>query len=192
MARISYIDEHSAPALAEQIQRIRAARRGKLIPVYGLLLHSPEMADAWMSLVNAVRWQTHLNPRMREMAVLRVAYLNRAQYVIDVHRGHFTEADGVSASECDALLQHAIPAGVFDSKELDIIRYIDAVTLDVQVPPAVFDAARAQLTERQILELSVLIGVYNMHTRVICALEIDREVPDEPLAVAGTTGGPTP
>ena len=44
MARISYVNEISHPELQEVIQVIREQRRGKLIPVYGLLLHSPEVA----------------------------------------------------------------------------------------------------------------------------------------------------
>jgi alkylhydroperoxidase family enzyme len=34
---------------------------------------------------------------------------------------------------------------------------------------------RAHFNERQIVELSVLIGLYNMHTRVFTALGIDPE-----------------
>ena len=189
MARISYVDEHSFPALREQIARIKAARRGKLIPVYGLLLHSPEVADAWMSLVNAARWKTQLDSRMRELVILRVAFLNRAQYVIDVHRSHFTEADGLSTRECDALLQQALEPDVFSAADMDLLRYVDAMTLQVQVPAPIFKAIREALTERQVLELSVLVGVYNMHTRVVCALEIDSEIPDEPASATASQSG---
>ncbi len=38
MARISYVQESTHPELAPVIQTIREQRRGKLIPVYGLLL----------------------------------------------------------------------------------------------------------------------------------------------------------
>jgi len=46
---------------------------------------------------------------------------------------------------------------------------------DIAVPDEVFDALRAHFNERQIVELSVLIGLYNMHTRVFTALGIDPE-----------------
>ena len=46
---------------------------------------------------------------------------------------------------------------------------------DIDVPDAVFDALREHFDERQIVELTVLIGVYNMHTRVGQALQIDPE-----------------
>ena len=51
------------------------------------------------------------------------------------------------------------------------------MTVDVQVPDAVFAEARRHFNERQVVELVVLIGTYNMHTRVLAALEIDPEAP---------------
>ncbi len=174
------MDENRFPELTEQIARIRKARRGKLIPVYGLLLHSPAIADAWMALLNVARWETDVQPRWRELAILRVACLNRAQYVIDVHRANFTESEGLTHAECEAVLQREVVPGVLPANEEALLRYIDAMTLSVQVPAETFQGIRAFLSERQILELSVLVGIYNMHTRVICALEIDRELPDTP------------
>jgi 4-carboxymuconolactone decarboxylase len=49
------------------------------------------------------------------------------------------------------------------------------MTRDVAVSNGVFDALRPYFNERQIVELTVLIGTYNMHTRVFMALKIDPE-----------------
>jgi len=43
------------------------------------------------------------------------------------------------------------------------------------VPGGVFEALRPHYAERQIVELTVLIATYNMHVRVIQALEIAPE-----------------
>lgn len=175
MARVSYVDEHSHPELAGLIGKIKEQRRGKLIPVYGLLLHSPEVAQGWMSLINAVRWQTALDARTREMAILRVAVLNGATYVIDVHRRHFTQTDGLTAPECDALCSVELGQGVFGAADEAVIDYVDELTRLSKVSESVFRRVRQFLSERQVVELSVLVGAYNMHTRVINALEIDQE-----------------
>ena len=175
MARVSYVDEGSHPQLAELIAQMRAQRRGKLISVYGLLLHSPEVAQAWMALINAVRWRTGLDARLREIVILRVAALNDAAYVIDVHRRHFTDADGLAAAECEALCAAQMPSGLFGETEEAVIAYIDESTRGAHVSTETFARVRRFLDERQIVELSVLVGAYNMHTRVINALEIDPE-----------------
>jgi alkylhydroperoxidase family enzyme len=56
-----------------------------------------------------------------------------------------------------------------------IIDYVDQLTLKAQVDDEVFAAVKAHFTDRQMVELSVLIGAYNMHTRVMSALKIDHE-----------------
>jgi hypothetical protein len=57
MARISYIEENDHPELAELIGKIRAGRRGALINVYKLLLHSPSLAAIWLEFVSAARFK---------------------------------------------------------------------------------------------------------------------------------------
>lgn len=175
MARISYVQESTHPELVTVIQTIREQRRGKLIPVYGLLLHSPDIAQAWMGFINAVRWKNTLSARLREIVILRVAVLNNAAYVIDVHRQHFAAADGLTAAECDALLETKMPDSTFSELELAVIDYVDALTLTSQVPEIVFTPIKQAFDERQLVEISVLIGAYNMHTRVLNALQVDPE-----------------
>ena len=61
MARVTTIDEDEHPELAELAGRIRAKRRGRLINVYRLLLHSPPLAESWFAHNNAVRWSTGID-----------------------------------------------------------------------------------------------------------------------------------
>jgi alkylhydroperoxidase family enzyme len=49
------------------------------------------------------------------------------------------------------------------------------MTRDVSVPDAVFTDVRKHFNERELVELTVLIGTYNMHNRVMQALAIDLE-----------------
>lgn len=49
------------------------------------------------------------------------------------------------------------------------------MTHDIDVPNAVFDQVRAHFTERQTVELTLLIGAYNMLTRFLSALKVDPE-----------------
>jgi 4-carboxymuconolactone decarboxylase len=50
------------------------------------------------------------------------------------------------------------------------------LTLKANVQDDVFAAVKTHLSDRQIVELSVLIGAYNMHTRVMSSLRIDAEI----------------
>jgi len=174
MARISLIEEKDHPELSELIQRIVAGRRGGLINVYKLLLHSPPLAATWLEHVNAVRWKTQIDGRLREIVIIRIAILNRTEYVIQQHVPALALADGVTLTECDALRDWRA-SGFFSEKERAVLAYTDAMTRDVSVPDAVFTDVRKHFNERELVELTVLIGTYNMHNRVMQALAIDLE-----------------
>ena len=174
MAHVSLIEEKDHPELAELIEKIRGARRGKLINVYKLLLHSPGLAEGWFINNNAVRWRTELGGRLREIIILRIAYLNGATYVIKQHVPELALAEGLTEAECRALADWRSSAA-FSEPEQAALAYADAMTRDIAVPGAVFDALRPHFSERQIVELTVLVGSYNMQTRVLLALDIDPE-----------------
>jgi alkylhydroperoxidase family enzyme len=174
MARISLIEEKDHPELSELIQRIVAGRRGGLLNVYKLLLHSPPLAATWLEHVNAVRWKTQIEGRLREIVIIRIAILNRIEYVIQQHVPALALADGVTLAECDALRDWRA-SGYFSEKERAVLAYTDAMTRDVSVPDAVFTDVRRHFNERELVELTVLIGTYNMHNRVMQALAIDLE-----------------
>jgi len=174
MARISYIEENDHPELAEQIAKVRAGRRGTLINVYRLLLHAPPLAACWLDFINAARAKTELDGRLREIVIIRIGYLNRTAYVVNQHVPQLSEPEGLSQAQSDALADWQ-NSRFFSARERAALAYADAMTREVEVPDAVFDALRPHFNERQIVELTVLIGTYNMHTRVFTALKIDPE-----------------
>jgi alkylhydroperoxidase family enzyme len=174
MARIPLLDVEDTPELMELTERIRAARRGRVINVYRLLLHSPPLAKTWFEHNNAVRWSTGLDGRLREMVIVRIAHLTRARYVLGQHVPKLALAEGLTGAECDGLASDAA-ADLFDGRERAVLSYTDAVTRDVQVADSVFEPLRRFFTERQIVELTVLIGTYAMHVRVCEALKLDPE-----------------
>jgi alkylhydroperoxidase family enzyme len=174
MARISYIDEQDHPELADLIGKIRAGRRGSLINVYRLLLHTPALAAIWLDFVSAARFKTALDGRLREIVIVRVAHLNRTAYVLRQHVPQLSVPEGLSDAESEALADWR-SASSFNARERAALAYTDAMTRDIAVPDDVFEGLRPHFDERQIVELSVLIGLYNMHTRVFTALGIDPE-----------------
>jgi len=62
--------------------------RGNISPLYQILLNAPEIAQGWEALLTAIRNRNSLSPAIREMIILRVAVLNRANYEFDAHAPH--------------------------------------------------------------------------------------------------------
>jgi 4-carboxymuconolactone decarboxylase len=174
MARVPLIQEQDHPELAELIGKLRAGRRGKLINVYRLLLNSPALAESWFNHSNAVRWKTTLDGRLREIVIIRLGHLTGSQYVLRQHVPALALADGVTLAECDALADWR-PSGLFNERERAALAYADTMTRDIAVPDAVFAEVKRHFDNRQVVELAVLIGTYNMNARVLRALELDLE-----------------
>jgi alkylhydroperoxidase family enzyme len=176
MARVSRIEEETHPELADLMGQIRGARRGRLINVYKLLLHSPALAETWFTHNNAVRWKTGLDGRLRELVIIRIGHLTHVSYIVGQHVPNLALQEGLTLGECEALKDWEGSA-LFGARDRAVLGYADSMTRDIQVPDAVFAGLRPHFDERGIVELTVLIGTYNMHARVMQALEIDPEQP---------------
>ncbi|MBK20001.1 MAG: carboxymuconolactone decarboxylase [Rhodospirillaceae bacterium] len=174
MARVSLVDAEGKPELAEFVENLKAGRRGKLLNIYKMLLHNPPAAKGWFDYLNMVRWELGLDGRIRELVIIRIAYFNRVQYVINQHVPELAEAEGLTLAECDALSDWE-NSDLFDEKDRAILAYTDSMSRDIQVPDEIYDAVAAYFDEAGIVGLTVLIGTYNMHTRIFQALDIDLE-----------------
>ena len=176
MTRVSLIDEDHHPELSELIEGIRGARRGRLINVYKLLLHDPALAEAWFALNNAVRWKTRLDGRLRELVIIRIGVLCKAPYILRQHVPGLALAEGLTIEECEAL-RDGRDCASFTPRERAVLDFTDTLTRDVCAGEEHFHALRFFFDETRIVELSVLIGAYNMHARVMNAVELDLEDP---------------
>jgi len=175
MARVSLIREEDHPELAPLIARIKGRRRGLLLNLYRMLLHSPPVAEKWFEQNNAIRWDTRLDGKIREIAIIRVGAINRAEYVLKSHVPKMALDEGLSLAQCDALVGDWRSSPLFDARAQAVLAYAEAMTKDIRVPDPVFEPLRRHFDERQIVELTVLIGTYNMHSRVLEALQIERD-----------------
>src|SRR3954470_10154018 len=156
--------------------RIRSGRRGELLNVYKLLLHAPSLAATWFEHLNAVRWQTGLDGRLREIVIIRIALLNRIDYVLRQHVPALAAAEGLTEQECTALGDWKATS-FFSEPERAALSLADAMTAGAEVSDIAFADVRGHFSERHTVELVVLIGTYIMHNRVFSALKIDLEQP---------------
>ncbi|MGN6734192.1 MAG: carboxymuconolactone decarboxylase family protein [Candidatus Binatia bacterium] len=176
MARVPLIEEIKHPELAASIAKIKGARGGRLINIYRLMLHSPALANAWFDLNQAVRYGTEIDGQSRELAVIRVAILNGVEYVQRAHGPVYALQEGLTPEQVAALSDWR-GSQLFNAQQRALLAYTDAMTENIEVTDDVFDNARQHFSERQIVELTLLIGAYNMLTRFLKALKVDPEPP---------------
>jgi alkylhydroperoxidase family enzyme len=170
MPRIEPVAEGDDPALAPLIEKIRRERGGKLLILYRMLLHSPPVAEGWLALLTAIRQHCSLSARLRELAILRIAVLNRADYEFEAHVP-FALAEGVPQSSIDALRAgRSLPDA--SSAEAATLAYTEALTSKVEVSDATFAEVSRHLSKREVVELTATVGAYNMVSRFLVALRI--------------------
>jgi len=176
MARVPLLEENDRPELSDAVAKIKGARGGRLINIYRLMLHSPALANAWFDLNQAVRYGTEIDGQSREIAVIRVAILNNVEYVQRAHGPAYALKEGLTPEQVSAIADWR-PSKLFSDQQRALLAYTDAMTRQIDVPDAVFSEVRKYFTERQTVELSMLIGAYNMLTRFLRALKVDPEPP---------------
>ncbi|MEU6350442.1 carboxymuconolactone decarboxylase family protein [Streptomyces sp. NPDC047072] len=152
----------------EIAERIRERRGGELRPLDRMLLHSPQLADGWNSLLGAIRGRIQLAPEIRELVILRIAVLNRAPYEWTAHESDARRA-GLDEHVLDEVRREK-PA--LDARQARVIAYTDAMTREIQVPDELFDALRVDFTDAELVELTATVAAYNMVSRFLVALDV--------------------
>ncbi len=170
--RVGLVTPGTRPELAQAEARISAAR-GRISPLYQVLLNSPAVVDGWEAMLTAIRKNTGLPPRLRELIILRVATLNNAPYEFEAHVPHALAA-GMSQALVEALRGGpAVPAlQGLEPGEAEVLALTDAMTRDIEVPDAIFAPLRERYDDTQLVELAATVGAYNMVSRFLVALRI--------------------
>lgn len=168
MAKIEYADLGSD--VANPLVKRIAGERGSVLHLYRMLLHSPPVAEGWLSLLTAIRQQCELADDIRELVIMRIAALNNAAYEADQH-APIALAAGLSAEQLDALRTDD-PTPWFDEQQSAVIALTDAMTKDIHVADDVMDRIAKFFDERGTVELVTTVAAYNMVSRFIVALDI--------------------
>ena len=121
-----------------------------------------------------MRYGTEIDGQCRELAVIRVAILNDVEYVQRAHGPVYALKEGLTPEQVTAIADWP-SSKLFTEKQRALLAYTDAMTRKIDVPDAVFAEVRKHFSERQAVELTMLIAAYNMLTRFLKALKVDPE-----------------
>ena len=168
-SRVAPVLPGTRPDLAEQEARI-VAERGRVSPLYQVLLNSPSLAHGWEQMLTAVRNRSSVPAGLRELAILRVAVLNNAPYEFEAHVSHALKG-GLTQAKIDATREAGI-APVFADVERQVLELTDRMTRDIEVPDAIFEPLRAHFDARALTELVATVAAYNMVSRFLVALRV--------------------
>lgn len=129
-----------------------------------------------------------LDPQLRELAQTRVGWTRQSKFVYSQHRKS-CRAVGIDEEKIDAI-DHWQTATCFSSIERAVLAYADALVFDGgRVADGVFDALKSELSDEEILELTYITTMYEMHAVMSRALRTEfDDVPDAMVEVDGPDG----
>ena len=185
--RIPYAPTEPAADAPETTKAIynRIAERRKprpLLPLDLALLHNPAIADGWNSLLGAVRSKTSLNPGLMEMAVSRIAVLNKATFEWNAH-APLALKGGLSRASLNVVrTAEVVPKGgrsktkeeqeTLSEVEWAVLCYTDQMTKNVETDDEIFDELRKHFDETGIMEMTATVATYNMVSRFLVAMNV--------------------
>lgn len=173
MARLPYVPSSDDPGTRRLIDRIRAEREGKLLHLYQVLLNSPPLAEGWLAFLTAIRQGCQLEPRYRELAILRVAVLNRAPYEFVQHVPHARRA-GLTEEQVEAV-EAPRPGPPLTDADLAVLALTDSMTREIRVADPIFRPVALLLGPQKTTELTATIAAYNMVSRFLEAVQVDHD-----------------
>jgi alkylhydroperoxidase family enzyme len=125
--------------------------------VLGTLVHHPRLAGAFLAYNTVLLRSPALEPRHRELMVLRVAWRTGAPYEWLQHV-RLSQRHGVTAEEVEAVAG-AAPGG-WSPLEADLLAATDQLIDRYRVDDATWARLAEHLDERQLVEAVFVVGTY--------------------------------
>jgi alkylhydroperoxidase family enzyme len=173
--KIPYLDENKAPQ--DLVKAIKDRRGGKLLNLDRILLYSPNYAQGWNAMFGAIRNKLSLPGKLREIPIMAIGVLNKADYEWIQHEPEFKK-EGGTAEQLAALKNPEAAAKdekLFSEVERAALALTIEMTRNIAVSDATLKRVRAALPDQQVVELIGTIAGYNMVSRFVVATGVEAE-----------------
>ena len=168
MARLPYIDADQLPA--EQRDLLK-----RPINLTRLLVNSPGMAKAFHGIGGFIRNKSTLDPRLRELAILQVGWMEKSEYEF-THHVKIGKEFGVTDDDIKAMM--AETDGKPSSLEplaKAILRGAREMVRELAMSDATFAEIKQELSNEHMTDLVLTIAFYCAVVRVLATMKMDNE-----------------
>ena len=165
--------------LADQVMKVSSVGIGG---PYNLLLRSPVLGQRLFDLFDYLRWNTSIDLRLNEFAILIVGRQWRSQVEWFAHVPIALKA-GLSHDVITELKANKRPSKMADDEAV-VYDFVTELTTTHKVSDATFARARKIFNDQQIVDLTALAGNYVMVAMILAMAEQtvppDKEEPFKP------------
>lgn len=141
---------------------VRGEREGlpKALNLLGTLAHHPELATAYHTFNGHLLFATTLSTRQRELVVLRVGWVRRAEYEWLQHAVIAGEV-GIAEDEIPRIAAGGDAPG-WGPLEAAMLRAVDELIADAEISDATWATLTEHLDTQQVLDLIFTVGAYDV------------------------------
>ena len=149
--------------------------------------------DCLEHAVNGFRFyrdpKRQLSPQLRELGQTRAGFSRGSRFVFSQHCKSCRSV-GLSEDKIEAIAHWQV-SEAFTPLERAVLAYTDALVLEGgRVQDAVFGALKQHLSDEEILELTYVTALYDMHAVMSRALRLEYDdVPEAVSEIASPAGG---
>lgn len=178
MARVPLLNAESGvpPEVREVFKSVEAMGLERFMNQFAALAHHPALAKAFHGVMQAYYFESVVAKKHLELAILIVSRLNRCNYCV-VHHTPPAMTEGISAGQLDAIENGTWhESGLFEPAEDTVLRFAEQMnTRKGRVDDSLYEELERYFDRKQIVELTVRIGMCEFFNRFNEALQLDIE-----------------
>ena len=173
MANLCYASEVQ---LTELLRQTGLPESTPSANAFRMFAHAPGVGAATLRLVFALLTETDLDPKLRELVILRVAQRCDCQYAWVQHVA-MARGTGVGEAQIAALECGETPPTIFVEPVSAVFALADEVLANCRATDHTVALVRNLFSPREVVELLLLIGYFRMICSMMTTLEIEVESP---------------
>jgi 4-carboxymuconolactone decarboxylase len=132
---------------------------GRDLNLFKVLMNHPTLVRRWAVFAGHVLRKQTLPPRERELLILRIGWLNQAEYEWAQHV-EIAKREGISEAEIERV--KAGPSGGWGSDDAVLLQAVDDLFETSCVSDATWTALAKKYSTEQMIDLVFTIGQYNL------------------------------
>ncbi len=179
MARIPLIEPEAVDGELEEFYDAVTALLGRVPHFYRTISHAPLLAMLFLPInaANQRQWPgARLSGKIKELVVIKTSHVNGCDYCY-AHNTSLGQASGITHEQIiDLSSDDYLDSTNFTEREKAAVLWAEHMTRNTaQQRDDIYERVKAQFSDAEIVELTLICGMFNMINRVNDALDITIE-----------------
>ena len=168
MARLPYLEaDQVAPEYRDMLKRNTNLHK--------LLVNSPDMARAFNGVGGYIRFKSKLDPRLRELAILQVGWLERSEYEF-THHVKIGREFGVTDADIHGMIDETEGnPSTLEPLAKAVLKGARERVRQLAMSDDTFAEIKKDLSDEHMTDLVLTIAFYCAVVRVLATMKIDNE-----------------